>query len=78
MSYEAEIQKLENTKVAGFFGAADKKLWGQADELILDEDCPMPIRIRALAVVDRITGDKGELNAAAVEEYVAMVGDLQD
>lgn len=67
------IDALEAAPVAGNF-YQDNDLWSRVDAFMLT-DAPMAEKIRALAIIDRITGESGPPTPDAVREYVAMVRD---
>ena len=62
------IEELEATKVTGVF-AHDQRLMSYIDTFMLS-DAPMLDKLRAIILVDRITGCPQELNEAAVIDHI--------
>lgn len=74
-SYSTLIRQLEETEIKGNF-AADALLWSRCDAVIVDENAPMDIRLRALKIIDRITGEDGlEITEEAVLRHAKYLRD---
>lgn len=61
--HEIEIRMMEESPVVGFYCTNDASIWGRALDLIADPNVSDAIAIRAIRVIDRITGETSDIEA---------------
>ena len=68
------IEELENFPIIGTF-YHDRELWQACEEIVVNVNNPLDLRIRAIKVIDRIIGEeRGSVTEADVTLFMEQLG----
>ena len=74
--HEGLVRHLEQHPISGNF-ADDQPLWASCDDCVANPTMPMPLRIRALAIIHKIVGEEKPATAVGVVKHTLYLRKLR-